>query len=284
MEAPKDAPIDATKSVEEIRKEPYKLPPGYAWCAIDVGDAAQLTELFTLLRDNYVEDTDASFRFKYSAEFLLWALTPPGHYKDWHVGLRRTDTGALVASIVGVPATVHVKTASMRMCEINFLCVHKSLRSMRLAPVLIKEVTRRVNLTGACSRSMMTWRCVLTCRYGSSVDVAVTPFAFAPRASAGIFQATYTAGVKLPSPLTSAQYYHRSLNSKKLVEIGFSHIGARMTLSRTMKLYALPEVGAIRTRQSLVCGATVCAGCVVLSRCTRCSTRCLAHRRRRCLG
>ena len=61
-------------------------------------------------------------------------------------------------------------------------------------------------------------------------------YAFAPRASAGIFQATYTAGVKLPSPLTSAQYYHRSLNSKKLVEIGFSHIGARMTLSRTIAL------------------------------------------------
>jgi hypothetical protein len=32
--------------------------------------------------------------------------------------------------------------------EINFLCVHKKLRSKRLAPVLIKEVTRRVNLQG----------------------------------------------------------------------------------------------------------------------------------------
>ena len=29
--------------------------------------------------------------------------------------------------------------------EINFLCVHKTLRAKRLAPVLIKEVTRRVN-------------------------------------------------------------------------------------------------------------------------------------------
>ena len=32
--------------------------------------------------------------------------------------------------------------------EINFLCVHKKLRSKRLAPVLIKEVTRRINHTG----------------------------------------------------------------------------------------------------------------------------------------
>ena len=36
----------------------------------------------------------------------------------------------------------------MRMAEINFLCVHKKLRAKRLAPVLIKEVTRRINLKG----------------------------------------------------------------------------------------------------------------------------------------
>jgi len=47
--------------------------------------------------------------------------------------------------------------------EINFLCVHKKLRSKRLTPVLIKEVTRRVNLQN-------------------------------------IWQAIYTAGVVLPTP------------------------------------------------------------------------------------
>ena len=34
------------------------------------------------------------------------------------------------------------------LVEINFLCVHKKLRAKRLAPVLIREITRRVNLTG----------------------------------------------------------------------------------------------------------------------------------------
>jgi glycylpeptide N-tetradecanoyltransferase len=52
--------------------------------------------------------------------------------------------------------------------EINFLCVHKKLRSKRLAPVLIKEVTRRVNLKG-------------------------------------IFQAVYTAGAVLPTPVASCR-------------------------------------------------------------------------------
>ncbi len=91
------------------------------------------------------------------------------------------------------------------MCEINFLCVHKKLRSKRLAPVLIKEVTRRVNLRG-------------------------------------IFQAVYTAGVMLPKPVSACRYFHRSLNPRKLLDIKFTHLGPLMTVPRTEKLYRLPEV------------------------------------------
>ena len=43
---------------------------------------------------------------------------------------------------------MRVVDASIRTVEINFLCVHKKLRSKRLAPVLIKEITRRVNRRG----------------------------------------------------------------------------------------------------------------------------------------
>lgn len=57
---------------------------------------------------------------------------------------------------------------SFHSTEINFLCVHKKLRSKRLAPVLIKEVTRQCNLTG-------------------------------------VFQAIYTAGVVLPTPVSCAR-------------------------------------------------------------------------------
>ena len=38
--------------------------------------------------------------------------------------------------------------SSIKTVEINFLCVHKKLRAKRLAPMLIKEVTRRVNRSG----------------------------------------------------------------------------------------------------------------------------------------
>jgi glycylpeptide N-tetradecanoyltransferase len=41
---------------------------------------------------------------------------------------------------------VKAEEGEIAMAEINFLCVHKKLRTKRLAPVMIKEITRRVNL------------------------------------------------------------------------------------------------------------------------------------------
>ncbi len=116
--------------------------------------------------------------------------------------------------------------STQKMVEINFLCVHKKLRSKRVAPVLIREITRRVHLKG-------------------------------------IFQAVYTAGVVLPKPVSTCRYlsgkinkglsligpaililfryWHRSLNPKKLIDVKFSHLARNMTMQRTLKLYRLPE-------------------------------------------
>lgn len=65
---------------------------------------------------------------------------------------------------------------------------YEIFRSKRLAPTLIREITRRVN-------------------------------------KRNIFQACYTAGVVIPKPVSTARYHHRSLNPKKLVEIQFSALG-----------------------------------------------------------
>lgn len=210
-------PIDEPKTVADVRPDPYPLPAGYEWVTVNVADDKELTELYELLRDNYVEDDDSGFRFNYPAPFLKWALTPPGYYKDWHVGLRSKKTGRLVACITGVPATMRVYDHTLHpLCEINFLCVMKKLRSLRLAPVLIKEVTRRVNLCN-------------------------------------IWQAAYTAGVMLPKPVTSCQYWHRSINPKKLIETGFSRLAPRMTMARTVRLYHLddsPKIPGLRALEA----------------------------------
>lgn len=176
--------IEPDKTIAEIKQDPYALPEGFIWETLDLENADVLKELYTLLNENYVEDDDAMFRFDYQPEFLRWALQPPRWLKDWHVGVRVTKSGRLIAFISAIPAEIKVYERNLKVVEINFLCVHKKLRSKRLAPVLIREITRRVNLTG-------------------------------------IFQAVYTAGVVLPKPITTCRYWHRSLNPKKLIDVSF---------------------------------------------------------------
>ncbi|KAI0320750.1 N-myristoyl transferase [Amylostereum chailletii] len=195
-----DGPIEPSKPREEVRQEPYPLPKDFEWVTMDISDPAQIKEVYELLSANYVEDDQASFRFKYSAEFLEWALKPPGYHKEWHVGVRVSSNKKLVAFISGVPITLRVREKLVQSVEINYLCIHKKLRSKRLAPVLIKEVTRQCHLKG-------------------------------------IFQAIYTAGVVLPTPVSTCRYYHRSLNVPKLVDIKFTYVPRSMTLARMIRLY-----------------------------------------------
>ena len=196
--------IQPDKSVEEIKQDPFSLPDGFKWDDVDLNDRDQLLELYTLLNENYVEDDDNMFRFDYSPEFLKWALQPCGWLKIWHAGVRVIKSGKLVAFISAVPSNMKIYEKEVKMVEINYLCVHKKLRAKRVAPVLIKEITRRVNLQG-------------------------------------IFQAVYTAGVILPSPVAKCRYWHRSLNPKKLIEVRFSYLQRNMTMQRTIKLYRLPD-------------------------------------------
>ncbi|KAL6002695.1 glycylpeptide N-tetradecanoyltransferase [Asimina triloba] len=199
-----EGPIEPPTPLSEVKQEPYNLPSLYEWVTCDMDSEDTCTEVYDLLKNNYVEDDENMFRFNYSKEFLQWALHPPGYFSSWHIGVRVKASKKLVAFITGVPARIRVHDDVVNMAEINFLCVHKKLRSKRLAPVMIKEVTRRVHLEN-------------------------------------MWQAAYTAGVVLPTPITTCQYWHRSLNPKKLIDVGFSRLGARMTMSRTIKLYKLPE-------------------------------------------
>lgn len=199
-----EGPIEPPTPLSEVKQEPYNLPSSYEWTTCDMDSEETCLEVYNLLKNNYVEDDENMFRFNYSKEFLRWALRPPSYFRSWHIGVRAKSSKKLVAFITGVPARIRVRDEVVRMAEINFLCVHKKLRSKRLAPVMIKEVTRRVHLEN-------------------------------------IWQAAYTAGVVLPTPITTCQYWHRSLNPKKLIDVGFSRLGARMTMSRTIKLYKLPD-------------------------------------------
>lgn len=84
------------------------------------------------------------------------------------------------------------------------MCVHKKLRAKRMAPVLIKEITRRCYL-------LKTW------------------------------QAIYTGGVVLPKPVSTCRYFHRSIDWQKLHDVGFSPLPPNSKPSYQVRKYALPD-------------------------------------------
>ena len=105
-----EGPIVPDKTPEEIRSEPYNMPGGFEWSEVDVNNKEQRLELYSLLANNYVEDDDALFRFDYSEDFLLWALTPPGHRLDFLLGVRAASSKKLIAFISAVPANIKVRS------------------------------------------------------------------------------------------------------------------------------------------------------------------------------
>lgn len=201
-----EGPLE-TKTVDDVPKEPQKLIDGFEWVTMDLTDDGEMKEVYQLLNGHYVEDDEAMFRFNYGTAILRWSLMAPGWKADWHVGIRDCrvkDRKPLVAFISAVPMTVRVRNKNFVASEVNFLCVHKKLRGKRLAPILIKEVTRRSNLHG-------------------------------------IWQGVYTGGIVLPKPVSTCRYYHRSLDWQKLKEVGFSHLPAGSKPEWQIRKYALPE-------------------------------------------
>ncbi len=67
----KDGPIKEI-DIERVDKNPSPMYPGFEWVTMDLEDEKQLDEVYELLTNHYVEDKDATFRFRYSPSFLNW--------------------------------------------------------------------------------------------------------------------------------------------------------------------------------------------------------------------
>lgn len=202
----KIGPIEENNKVEEVKKEPYSLPKNFYWKDVDIKNSNDLQNLYEFLRDNYVEDDEGMFRFDYSKEFLKWHLTSPHYLKEWHISVivKQDEKEKMVGFISGIPIHIYVHGNRLDLVEINFLCVNSLYRSKRIAPVLIKEVTRRVNLTNC-------------------------------------WQAVYTSGTLIPKPICMTNYYHRNINLQKLLDVKFTYLRPQLNLARAKKLFNLPN-------------------------------------------
>ncbi|KHN94523.1 Glycylpeptide N-tetradecanoyltransferase [Metarhizium album ARSEF 1941] len=203
-----DGPLKIQK-IDDIDREPQPLVAGFEWVTVDLMDDEEMKEVYELLNGHYVEDDEAMFRFNYIPEVLRWAMMAPGWQRKYHIGVRASQSRKLVAFISAIPVRIRVRDKTFTSSEVNFLCVHKKLRGKRLAPVLIKEVTRVSNLDG-------------------------------------VWQGLYTAGVVLPRPVSTCRYYHRALNWKRLHACGFSPLPAGSKPEYQVRRYALPDNTATR--------------------------------------
>lgn len=59
-----DKPV-VTQTIDEISREPLKLPDGFEWSNLDLNNDEHANELYVLLNQHYVEDTNGKFRFDY---------------------------------------------------------------------------------------------------------------------------------------------------------------------------------------------------------------------------
>ena len=98
------------------------------------------------------------------------------------------------------------------MGEVNFLCVHHLFRTKKLAPLLIKELTRRINMQD-------------------------------------MWQAVYTAGVVIPKPISTCSYYHRNINTRKLIDVGFSSLPAGRKMQHHLKILNIKDQTTMPLRQ-----------------------------------
>jgi glycylpeptide N-tetradecanoyltransferase len=113
--------------------------------------ASYLEEVASFLADNYVEDDDGSFRFRYRAEHIQWIMlggAVGGPQLDLLVALRCEGTGEVVGFIAACPCDALVGGAVTRSAIIDFVCVHKRYRGRRLCPLLYQIVQERLAVKG----------------------------------------------------------------------------------------------------------------------------------------
>jgi glycylpeptide N-tetradecanoyltransferase len=172
--------------INKIRTTPYDLVDNFEWSIIK--DDNDIKDLFNFLNKNYVKSEELIFN--YNLNFLKWYLTFPNANKDLFITVKLEDK--IVGSIIGIPMSIVSFDKNIKIVTINFLCVHRKIRNKYLAPLLIKEVTRRTNLMN-------------------------------------IWQAIFTDEVNIGEPFCISTYYHRVLNLKNAIKAKFINVSENLS-------------------------------------------------------
>ena len=164
--------IDKTKHASESK---IPLPNGLRWEIVqDIDKITKFLDKF------YVEDIDSIYRLSYSNAFLKFMFEYPHHKKEYSIGL--FDNEKMVGYIMGREHMANLRNEKFRMLSVNFFCIDRNYRTLGLAPLMIKEITRTANING-------------------------------------IYQAVFTAEKDHGFSIARAEYYHYPLNLELLEDV-----------------------------------------------------------------
>ena len=180
-------------------QEQHKLNKDFYWKKFDRSD---INNISNFLKKNYSTDNHNEFRLTYDKESLEHLLFDFKESLNIGVCVKKNDL------IVGFISSRIIKMQTGQkqndFSYINFLCVHSKLRGKRLAPVLIKEITRII-------------------------------------VQNGIDKAIYSSHTYLPTPSISTSSFHRPLNTKILLDTGFTNIPDKVTHDQMEKAFTLND-------------------------------------------
>jgi glycylpeptide N-tetradecanoyltransferase len=166
----------------EQNNTPTKLPNEYEWVNLNLSNQEHMDQLVTFLNSYYTNNNQ--FSQIHSKEFLDFYY---GNSTNIMLCVKSAKHNLFVGFICGKVTKMQVNKTVSDFIEVRLLCVHQQLRTKKLVPCLITELTRQFNLLG----------------YN---------------------KASYSAGIYINKPLISAKYYLRAINVDKLINTGFLKI------------------------------------------------------------
>jgi glycylpeptide N-tetradecanoyltransferase len=205
----KDGPITPNVELEQVSKEPYKLPGTFEWSKFDLNTQFERVQpydnLLKFLNRFYFEDPTSKFMDTFTVDRLKWMIGDSWTDTSNNICIGVVNKKDIVVGVIsGTIQQTQIKQNKVDVLHVNLMCVHPSYRTKRLSPVLIKEITRRANLKGC-------------------------------------FQGIFCTERYVPRPFSSLNVHHRPLNIEKLIDSNYTKLTGKIEVEELIKKYRLPK-------------------------------------------
>jgi glycylpeptide N-tetradecanoyltransferase len=188
--------LDRGGIIATVDETLIKLPELYHFDTLDIRNDDKVQELCDFLNDNYYEEDSGKFRTFFEKNTVRWYLL--NSYYDPNMCLCVRKDNDIIGLMCGVVNNMQIGKRSCQNVEINFVCIKKVFRAKRLLPVLATEFNLRMNKLGY--------------KHG--------------------FFAT---NKYVPKPFSKLNAYHRAINMKKLIDVGFVNMQGKIDMDHVNK-------------------------------------------------